>query len=341
MKYLEKHARAALSSGLYTLIALLWFMSATTPLEGAYILRNGKLINVQDVAYLPIEEHYNAGVASIQAKKWDEAIKHFRIITISFPKAELTQKAHYFLGIAYYEVDDLEMANQKLSEYLQISALSSQKNSLYFLQAFKYKLAIAERYQRGEKGRLFHHGKMPKWRPAQEDALEIYNEIINTLANNDLVAKALICKGLLLKKEKEYKEAIQTFQTAIKKFPKSATALQAYVLIAKTYLKQCRHEMQNADLLGLSQLNSKKLTADFPKAKEAKLIAQYIKEMSELYAQSLYETGELYERKSHPKAAVLYYHIAVHKFPDTQAATLCHERLTHLKPYIQEIGLKE
>jgi len=307
-----------------------------TPLQAAYMFKNGKFIDMKDVAYLPIEDHYNLGIEAVKAKDWDEAIKQFRIITVSFEDAELTNEAYYFLGASYFEIGDLDLANQKLSHYL-----STGKNSKYFLQAFKYKLAIAERFQNGEMARLFRSENLPKWRPAKDDALAIYDEIIHTLTNHELAAKALFYKGELLSLDNEFKEAIDAYQTIIKKFPRSDMALKSYILIANTYLTQCHYEIQNSDLLGLAELNLKKMQQDFPKAQERETVLQCLAEMKEFYATSLYETGKLYERKSQPKAAVIYYHTAITKFPYTTAASICKDRLTYLQPYAEEIGFAD
>ena len=320
---------------LYILIAL-HVIVTHGQIQAAYLFKDGKFYDAKDVAYLTIDEHYNLGVEALKEKKWDEAIRQFRIVTISFPDAELANDANYFLGASYFAVDDLDLANQKLSLYLGKAA-----NSKYFIQAFTYKFLIAERFQNGEKARLFHHEKLPKWQPATSDAIAIYDEIINTLSNHELAARALYNKGSIYVSERDFTQAIDAYHSIIKKFPKSDMALKSYVVIAKTYLDQCRYEIQNSDLLGLAEVNLKKLRLDFPKADEIDQVASCITEMKENYAASLYDTGRLYERKNQPKAAVIYYHTAIDKFPGTRQTLECQKRLQDLHAFVKEVGFTQ
>jgi tetratricopeptide (TPR) repeat protein len=60
---------------------------------------------------------------------------------------------------------------------------------------------------------------MPKWIPALEDALSIYDEVIMALPHHELGAKALYGKARLLFKDEDYKASIETYQALIRRFP--------------------------------------------------------------------------------------------------------------------------
>lgn len=318
---------------LYLLLSCI-AIAPTIPADAAYVLRNGRLIDTKDIATLPVEDHYNLGVAALKKEDWDEAVVQFRIVTINFPATSWGKEAFYFLGVAYFQAGDKDMANQNLSTYLQENA-----HPTYFEETFQYKLAIADAFKKGAKRHLFGSEKLPSWMPDTDLALTIYDEIITSLPNNEIAAKALLAKGDLLRKREEFRTSIDAYNQVIRKFPRTELASTAYSLISRVYLQQAQIDVHNPDILPLAQINIKKFSADFPRDEKIQKAEDNLHEMKEIFANALYETGQFYERKKQPKASVLYYHTATIQFPDTKIAKSCKERLDALQPYAEEIEL--
>lgn len=310
-------------------------LSQAHSLEAAYIFNNGRLIDAKDIATLPVDEHYNLGVQALTKKDWEEAIHQFRIVTINFPLTSWGKESYYFLAVAYFQHDDMDMANQNLSTYLQENA-----NPTYFEETFQYKLAIADAFKKGAKRHLFGYEKLPAWMPDQDLALTIYDEIIASLPNNEIAAKALLSKGDLLRKREEFRPSIDAYSQVIRKFPKSESSSNAYWLISKVYLQQAELDVHNPDILALAQINLKKFMQDFPRDEKIQKAEDNLHNMKEIFATALFETGQFYERKKQPKASVLYYHNAIMQFPDTKVAKNCKERMDALQSYVDEIELK-
>lgn len=321
----------------YLFASLFLLFSFSSPvLHAAYIFRNGTLVDVKDAATLSLQEHYNSGIEALKKKNWPDAVQQFRIVTINFPDAEITQEAFYFLGVAYYNTKDVDLANKNLTIYLQ-----KQKNPKHFESAFRYKLAIAEAFKNGAKKHLFNQEKLPQWFSAKEEAIKIFDEIANSLPHHDIAAKALFSKADLERVESNFKGSIETYQLLIKRFPKTDLASQCYVKIAEVALEQCQVEFNNPDILSLAQINLKKMNAEFPRAtSQIQKAKTCLYEMNEVYAKGLYETGMLYERKKHPKASILYYKEAISEFPETKVADQCRTRIHALEPYAKEIALQ-
>ena len=307
---------------------------AAPELAAAYIFKNGTFIHTKDLATLPVEEHYAQGIQALKDQKWDEALQQFRIVTINFPQSTWAKDGYYFLGISYFHTDDKDLANQNLTEYLK-----AESTPQYFEEAFQYKLAIADAFKKGEKRHLFGHEKLPQWMPDTDLAITIYDEIITTLANHDLGAKAQLSKAHLLRKHEKFRESIECLQTVIRKFPRSEYAQKAYVAISKVYLRQAESDAHNPDILQLAQINKTKFYQEFPTDPKHEDAANQLNQMKEIFANALYETGQLYERKKQPKAAVLYYHNAIQQFPETHVASHCKERMHALQEYANEIDL--
>jgi len=320
----------------FTYLVLLTFslVFATQSLDAAYIFKNGTFIHTKDLATLSVEEHFSQGIQAIKDKKFEDALQQFRIVTINFPQTTWAKEGYYFLGISYFHTDDKDLANQNLSLYLK-----EESNPQYFEEAFRYKLAIADAFKNGQKRHLFGYEKLPQWMPDTDLAITIYDEIIQILANHELGAKAALSKADLLRRHEQFRESIECLQTVIRKFPKSEYAQKAYAGIGKVYLKQAQADAHNPDILQLAEINKTKFYQEFPKDPEHEVITKQLGQMKEIFANALYETGKLYERKKLPKAAVLYYYNAINKFPETQVANQCKERIDALKEYADEIDL--
>ncbi len=303
-------------------------------LDAAYLFRNGKFINTKDVATLPVEEHYQLAMQAIHDKNWNDAIQQLRIVTINFPESSWAKQGLYFLGVSYFHADDMDLANQNFSEYLQTNA-----NPEYFEEIFRYKLAIADAFKKGHKRHLFGYETLPQWMPDSDMSVVIYDEIIQALANHEIAGKALLAKADYLRKQQEFRKCTECLQNAIRRFPKSEFASKAYVQIAKTYLNQASLDAHNPDILALAEINRKKFAQDFPRDPKIEVVDSTIGQMKEVFAKALYDTGALYERKKQPKAAVLYYHSVTRQFPETLVALACQKRLTELEPYAKDLDL--
>jgi outer membrane protein assembly factor BamD (BamD/ComL family) len=314
------------------LLSALFFFSA--PLFAAYIIKNGTFIDTKDLATLSVEEHYNLGIAAIEAKNWQEAVHQFRVVTINFPLSSWASEASYFLGISYFHTDDYELADKNISLYLR-----ENQNPKYFEECFQYKLAIANAFASGAKKHLFGVEKMPQWIGAEELALPLYDEIASSLPNHELAAKALLAKASYQHQTEQFKESIETCQTLIKKFPHSEFAARGYASTSLNYYKLAQQDTNNPDILPLAEINLRKFSQEFPRDEQIQVAQNQIVEIKELLANALFETGRFYERKKQPKASVLYYHRACMQYPETKAAACSKERLQQLDSYVKEIAL--
>lgn len=301
-------------------------------LQAGYLFKNGRFINEKNLAFLPIEVHYQKGIDALKNKAWEEAEQQFRIVTVSFEEASLAIEAHYYLGVALYEQDELDVANTSFTTYLQKSNSPAHLEDVY-----RYKLDIAQKLAAGHRRHLFGYQSLPNWMTGRTIALEIFDEVSSALPNHDLAAAALLAKGELQYDREEYAQAIETYQTAIRRFPGASFALRAYQGISTCYLAQVTRQPQNVDAMALAEINVKEFQREFPQASEGEALKKQYEAMCELYVAALYETGQLYERMSEPKASVLYYHLAVSKLPTSAVADACRERLKELSTYAEEL----
>lgn len=244
--------------------------------------------------------------------------------------------------MGFFHKEDYDIANHYLTTYLK-----KQTALQHFREAIELKFQIADRFGNGYKKHIGGIALLPRWAPAKEEAIEIYDEVINALPNDDLAAKALFGKGKVILDDDEYSSSIEVFQTLIRRFPKHALAPDAYIEIAKVYLLESKERYPDADFLDLATLNLKKFRQDFPSDERLDVAENILADMQEVYAKSFYEIAKFYERTKKPHASVLYYSKIVKAFPNTKTAELSKKRLNVLRPLqetpevIQELSREE
>lgn len=308
---------------------LLFCLFATAPfsLQAAYTLKNGKLINKEELATLSVQEHYSAALTAYQKKNWDELIKQSIIVKKNFASTPFAHEALFYLGAGYFHTQEYELANEELTFYLK-----KQTTPKHFEEAIDYKFSIAEKYQKGAKKSLMGWQTLPKWVPAIEDALSIYDEVIMALPHHELGAKALYGKARLLFKDEDYKVSIETYQSLIRRFPKHNLAVQSYLGIGEVYLTQCQNQYPDPDFLDLAEINLRKFKQDFSQDEQIALAEKMFIQMQEIYASHLYETAQFFERTKKPHASIIYYSKVLASYPSTECATRAKKRLNALQP---------
>lgn len=277
-------------------------------------------------------EHFNSGISNMEDKSWRGALHDFSSIREHYPNSQVYDDALYFQAVCNYHLMDYAVANRELSQYL-----ASKYKLKFFEDALRYKLEIANKFKEGAKKHLFDSDKFPKWIPAKEDALEIYDEILEMVPTHDLAAHALYEKGHLLQKMQDYKLALENYQTLIKRFPKHPLTPEAYLAVNEAYYEQSFSEYRNTDLLEMAQINLKKFTQNFPRDERVEQAKKYFAAMKEIHAKGLYDIGMFYERTNKPKASVIYYVTALEKFPESESSELCKERLRHLQGELNDL----
>lgn len=302
----------------------------SAPSEAAFTIKDGWIVDSEEIATLPLEEHYNLGHEAMQHGDWREAAHQFRVVSVNFPTTPQGQEAFFYLGMAYYQFQEFDFANDAFSNYLKCNS-----NPEHFEDAILYKFDIANQFKDGAKKRPFGTKQLPKWASGHELALEIYDEVAAAVPYHELAVYSLFYKGDLLWKDRFYNDSVDIYMQLVKRFPKHELAPESYLQISKIYLEQSTYEEQNPDLLAFSEINLKRFQQAFPRDERVTEVGNNLMTMKEKYAHAIYEIGKYYERKEHLGASVIYYRNAIQQFPDTETAQRCERRLMELGAYPQ------
>lgn len=283
------------------------------------------------------EEYFLMGKKAFEAREWRKALKYLGLAAQRAPQTAYGLETYYYRGVAYYHLEEFDHAHRALSIYIK-----SQTNPRYFQEAILYKFDIAEQFRGGAGRRYFGIKPLPKWGSGAQIALEIYEELAAIMPTDDLGAKALFYKGCLLRQMGEYSDAIDTFQTVIRRFPKHELTPESYVFINAVYIDQSRRAFHDLDLITFAEINLNRFRSAFPRDERIKEVEQGILQIKERHARGLFNMGCFYERIRQPGASVIYYKKALHDFPETYTAKLCREKLACLSPVpLNEISLED
>ncbi|WP_316356010.1 outer membrane protein assembly factor BamD [Candidatus Neptunichlamydia sp. REUL1] len=269
-----------------------------------------------------VHRYYSKMIDHYQNEDWQKLSWKCQDLIADFPTSPFAREALYYLGVAHYKLGEFEHANMAFSDYLK-----EELTPKFFDQVIRYKFEIARAFDEGARVHLFGWQKMPKWLPAYDEALEIYDEVITTLPRDDLAAQSLYRKGVILLRMEEYKKSIEAFQTLIRRFPKHPRSPDGYVGISEVYLTECDQEFPDANKLDLAEINLRKFRYHFPSEPRITEAEEKLLGMKERLANDLLEIAEFYERTKKKKAAAIYYATILKKYPETKAANKSEKRL--------------
>lgn len=310
-------------------LLILSVAAITTPLQATYLWKDGRLVNLDIVATMSVDDHFAAGKEAFSLGQWRQAERHFEIITLNFPGTTYSCEADFYLGAVKYYLNEFDAANDFFTKYLKICS-----NPASFQKALEYKFYIAEAFANGARRRCFGINMMPKWACGQELALTLYDEVAAASPASELALRSFLGKAALLCRQDDYQASVDTFQLVIKRFPKHELTPRCFVSISEIYLKRVESEFQNPDLLALAELNEKKMGAQLPGHPFLEQVHCNVQAIREAFAKGLYDTGCFYEKKENYAASILYYRNALHNFPTTKVSKLCEVKLNYLtKPY--------
>jgi outer membrane protein assembly factor BamD (BamD/ComL family) len=273
-----------------------------------------------------VQEFYSFMQEAIDDEDWWSAVDFGQIVLYHFPDSPFGQEIPFCLGMAYLKLNQHELANESLTEYLKKSS-----NPKHFEEAIDAKFAIAEYFREGGKKRLFGSHKLPAIIPGKEDSLPIYEEIIASIPHHELAAKALLGKAEIQAYCEDYRPSVETLHLLIRRFPKHELAAESYLRINKVYLTQAETLHLDPDLLDLAEVNLRKFRLAFPREPRIADAEVALSDMKEIFAQNLLETGEFYQRRKQPDASIIYFSKVVAKYPKSLAADSARAKLVALQ----------
>lgn len=275
-------------------------------------------------------------IAALEQSDWKRLEKEARILANNYSSTPYARDVSYYLGVAYFNLGDYELANGEFTEYL-----TRQATPKFFESAIQHKFEIAEGFRTGKKKHFLGLRTLPKWTPAGSDAISIYEEVISAFPHHELAAHSLYGKAQILAKREDFRASIEAFQTLIRRFSKHPLAIESYIGIGGVYLMQAQAEYPDPDYLDLAELNLRKFQASFPQEEKLEVARLNLMDMQEYYASCFYETARFYERTKKWGAAKIYYKKILATYPESDIAIQSQQRLDNVQKKIDRIEAKK
>jgi outer membrane protein assembly factor BamD (BamD/ComL family) len=288
----------------------------------SFVRAEEKELNPSEV----LQGYYSNITKAEKNHNWWDVVYYTRIVMKQYPKKEISRDLFFYLAEAYFNLEQFELANKFFSEYL-IGEFSPK----YYNETIIYKYQMAKKYYGGMKKPIFGTKKMVKIISAKEDALKLFEEVINAMPHSDIAIDSLFYKGKIQADLEDYKESIEAFQALIRKYPKHELAIESFLEIQKVYLKEADPKHQDPNLVDMAELNLKAFKEAFPQEERIIQAEEDFHKIKEIYAQGLFEIGQYYERTKKNEASELYYKKIISSYPDTNSAKLSQARLEKIK----------
>lgn len=283
--------------------------------------------SVDDKSRCNAKRHLDMGLNAFRQQRYHVAARQLKILTRDFHPTFYPAEVHYFLGLSFYQLNELDLANQAWNFYIE-----KETDALHLDEVMQAKMDIAERCRLGASGRLFGVRSFPKWSNGDTLAMTIYDEILATLPTSDLAAVALVGRGRLFCKQGAYQEAIESLYLMVRRFPQHELTPEAYLAMQEVYLAQGKADGQNPDTLSLAEVALNRFSSHYPKDHRLEQAHQLYAKLRDVQANSLLKTACFYHRIHQPCASILYCKATIRQFPDTPTAERCRILLTHLEP---------
>jgi outer membrane assembly lipoprotein YfiO len=182
------------------------------------------------------------------------------------------------------------------------------------------KLEIANAFANGEIKNLIGLPGIPLWVDAKGEALKLYEEISSALPTHLLAEKAILAKSNLEFDLKEFRQAISTSESFLRKYAQSTFAPLAFEKIGVSYLKLVEAEYLDPDLLSLAEMNYRKFEEQFPNHPKLIDIQNNLVVMKEHFAKNMLTTGLYFKKTKKIEASRFYFEKIIQTYPETNAA---------------------
>lgn len=260
-------------------------------------------------------DYYQKFVNSIQSENHKWAEYYGTTLLSAYPKSQFSREVYFLMGKMYFAQQKLDLANSFFSKCIKEEGVG--KN---LREVFKYKLQIAQEFERGVKKPIFQSKIAPNWLSGREESLQICEEIIMSLPKDDLAAEALFCKSNTLLAKKKYEESIHALEKLIERFPNHSLSLEAHIQIGRIYLLQTTKQFPDPDHLELSKINVERMQRNFPGHPKIQDLIGLFDQMESLFAERLFVVAKHYEAMKKPESAAIYYEAIIKEYPNTNQA---------------------
>lgn len=251
------------------------------------------------------------------------AVKEADIFLVNYAGTPACEEAMNLAGQACMNEGEYWAAYQRFED--QIAAYP---NGAFFDRALDREYKIADAFLKGRKRRAMKILKLS----AQDEGLDILLKISSHSPNSDLGQKSLLRVADYHFGNRDYKDAISTYEDFERQYPRSPRRAYAMLQTAKAYVNSYKGVSWDDTPLVDAKKKYEVFAAAYPRMAKRENVPEILKQIRDIRAHKVYNTAEFYRRVHRPDAAVFYYQKTVDEFPGTDWAQTAKEMLSTLSP---------
>jgi len=254
-----------------------------------------------------------------EAKKaWDDAVASYLYILRKWPTTEQAQEAQFRIGLCREGVRDFYKAFLSYQR-----AINKWPSHPRFEEMLDRMFKIGNLFLAGERQKIWRIRTLP----SMEKAVEIYEGLIQAGPQSKYAARAQFCIGRAREKQKAYDLAVDAYHKVVERYPDSDQVEAAHYQIGVAYQKAARkaeYDKSNADRAVEA---FEEYLARYPNGSQASEARKILVALQTEQARGLYEVARFYEKSRKPKAALIYYHDLIARFPESRYTDVAKKRV--------------
>jgi outer membrane protein assembly factor BamD len=198
---------------------------------------------------------------------------------------------------------------------------------------FPYDQVIQRQVEIAEQVAAARHGFLFITWSNQEDAIPMFDKIIQNAPTWDRAGKLQFRIGEIYEKTGEYELAIEAFTSLLIRYPASPHAEEAAFRRARCHIELTRYYPNSTDIRARAAMAAAEFLQRFPRSRFGSEVQAYLDTLDRDQARALYATARLYDRTGdHPASAILMYERLLEDYPDSSLAEKARARLAALRP---------
>jgi outer membrane protein assembly factor BamD len=283
--------------------------------------KTGKWVNPKNVAKDNPKAQFDYAKGFYDNKKFPDAIREFRKLLKTYPKAFEASESQYYLGLIEEQQDNLYEAYLAYQRVIDKYPFSERIKEIVGKE-----YAIAERFISGYKRKA-----LGVTLPVENPAIEILNKVVENSTYGPFAPKAEYKLGLVLKSLQRYYEAEDAFNKVITNYPDSEWTEPAKFQIATCRAAVSRGPDYDQGAMQDAKLKFEEFVREHPDAVLSKDAEINISVLKEKEAAASYNIAVFYEKQEAYKAAKIYFENVISNYSDTAWAARALERLQSME----------
>ncbi|HPS53346.1 MAG TPA: outer membrane protein assembly factor BamD, partial [Phycisphaerae bacterium] len=259
----------------------------------------------------------------IEEGRYKTAIKEADVFLVNYAGTPACEEAMNLAGQACMDQGEYWAAYQRFED--QVAAYP---NGAFFDRALDREYKIAEAFLNGRKRRALKILKLS----AKDEGIDILLRISSHSPNSELGQRSLLRVADYHFNNRDYKDAINTYEDFEKQYPRSSRRAYAMLQTAKAYVNSYKGVSWDDTPLMDAKKKYEVFAAAYPRMAKQENVPEILKQIHEIRAHKVYNIADFYRRVHRPTAAVFYYQRTVDEFPGTEWAQTAREMLDMLAP---------